>query len=197
MLKLCTFAVCAAAALGGNTAIVTFDGAKSTTHEFVAVNDPVMGGQSSSTFKVERKLGVFDGTVRIVPSLGAAGFCNANTEGTQSFPDVRGSQGLGIRIMNSGNLTGIEATVTTKNSGTVFKHGDYSGAFEVPSDGNFHEIELKWDKFQCKWRGEPIKCPTITDQLDAVTELGLSFGQAPNVPGSFHVEIESIYAVGA
>ena len=32
--------------------LVTFDGEKATTHEFVELNDPVMGGRSSGTWRV-------------------------------------------------------------------------------------------------------------------------------------------------
>ena len=63
-----------------------------------ARTDPVMGGKSSSTFTVERNLGVFAGVVRIVPSLKAAGFCNAQTEGVQVFPDINSSDAIGFKM---------------------------------------------------------------------------------------------------
>ena len=58
--------------------LATFDGAKGTTQQWRAVNDPVMGGQSVGTFNVsaERKVGVWVGEVKIVPFLHAPGFCN-------------------------------------------------------------------------------------------------------------------------
>lgn len=52
------------------TQLVTFDGTPSTTHTFVELNDPVMGGQSTGTWTVNSSVGLFDGAVVDVPSLG-------------------------------------------------------------------------------------------------------------------------------
>ncbi len=51
-----------------------------------------MGGRSSATFEIDSagKFGVFNGTTAIVPSLKAPGFCNAETENYQTFPDASG-----------------------------------------------------------------------------------------------------------
>jgi hypothetical protein len=40
-------------------------------YKWTDLNDPVMGGQSTSTFTVKESeaIGIFNGTVRIVPSL--------------------------------------------------------------------------------------------------------------------------------
>ena len=57
-----------------DVSLVTFDGAKGTTHAFKTLNDPVMGGQSNGTFKIVDNVGVFDGNVNIVPKLKAPGF---------------------------------------------------------------------------------------------------------------------------
>ena len=45
-----------------------------------AVNDPVMGGQSTGTFKVSGDHGVWVGDVKIVPKLKAPGFCRLQGE---------------------------------------------------------------------------------------------------------------------
>merc|ERR1719171_365252 len=182
---------------GGDVAIATFDGVKATAHAWAAVNDPVMGGQSTSTFAVDakRKVGVFKGEVKIVPFLKAAGFCNAQTKGTQSFPDITGTDAMAFTMTNTGNLTGIQAQVTTQGSGTGFKHGSYMGNFEIPNDGAEHEVHVKWSDFSCEWRGQKIKCPPMEKQLGKITQVGVSFGQAPNVPGTFHVELKAISGV--
>merc|ERR1719456_1656927 len=71
------------------TKLVSFDGAKATTHQFTDLNDPVMGGRSVSTFNVDTKdkVGVFNGTCAIVPSLKAPGFCKVASD-KASFADV-------------------------------------------------------------------------------------------------------------
>ncbi|CAE7540896.1 unnamed protein product, partial [Symbiodinium pilosum] len=58
-----------------------------TTFDFKELNDPVMGGQSTGTWKLDSAgFGVFDGQVVDVPSLKAPGFIKAAADG--SFPDA-------------------------------------------------------------------------------------------------------------
>ena len=185
----------AAAAAAAALALVTFDGAAGTTHKWEAVNDPVMGGQSNSTFTVAGGVGVFDGEVKIVPALKAAGFCNAETAGKSAFPDASAFDALSFKVRNTGHLTGVQLTVTTKDSGGVLRHGDYQGSFTVPSDGKVHDAVVPWKDFTCNWRGEKIKCPDMQGEMAKIEQVGLSFGQAPNVPGQFHIEIMSVSAV--
>merc|ERR1712100_29319 len=172
-------------------------GATATSHKWTAVNDPVMGGQSTSTFKVDAKrgVGIFAGEVKIVPFLHAAGFCNAQTDGTQSFPDITGTDAIAFTMTNTGNLTGVQATVTTQESGTGLKHGSYMGDFVIPNDGKEHQVYVKWADFKCEWRGQKISCPAMKSQLGKITQVGISFGQAPNIPGTFHVELKSVSGI--
>lgn len=60
--------------------LATFDNAKATTYTWRAMNDPVMGGQSHSSFKVEDSEGHFQGTCAVVPFLKAPGFCKVGTQ---------------------------------------------------------------------------------------------------------------------
>ena len=70
-------ALCVSASSAGLTKLLTFDGAKATSSFKVDVtNDPVMGGASTSSFNVQDKLGVFNGTCAIVSFLKAPGFAN-------------------------------------------------------------------------------------------------------------------------
>merc|ERR1712216_714432 len=59
--------------------LASFDGTKSTTFKWTALNDPVMGGQSVSSVKVENGEMVFNGTCAVVPKLKAPGFAKAST----------------------------------------------------------------------------------------------------------------------
>jgi hypothetical protein len=192
-MKIAAFLPFAAAA--SSIDLCTFDGAKASSHEWEVVNDPVMGGQSYSNFTVTKNLGVFEGEVKIVPFLKAAGFCNAETKGTQRFVDVSGMDALSVKARNTGKLTGLQAQIMTTDSGTLFKHGTYTGDFSVPNDGEFHTATITWDKFDCSWRGEKIKCPSLQSQLGKIEQIGVSFGQSPNEPGTFKLEIESVGAV--
>merc|ERR1719421_1820605 len=82
--------------------LATFDGATATSYPWETVNDPVMGGQSDSTFKMDKAngVGVWDGEVKIVPFLKAPGFCNLQAPGLMKkakFPDLTGSNAIVIR----------------------------------------------------------------------------------------------------
>ena len=122
-------------------------------------------------------------------------FCNAETAGKSAFPDASAFDALSFKVRNTGHLTGVQLTVTTKDSGGVLRHGDYQGSFTVPSDGKVHDAVVAWKDFTCNWRGEPIKCPDMQSEMAKIEKVGLSFGQAPNVPGQFHIEIMSVSAV--
>jgi hypothetical protein len=61
------------ASLAALTKIASFDGATGTTFQWRDLNDPVMGGRSTSTFHVDQSVGIFNGTCAIVPSLKAPG----------------------------------------------------------------------------------------------------------------------------
>ena len=57
--------------------LVTFDGS-ATDRKWHVTNDPVMGGQSKSTFAVKDGVGMFSGTCAVVPFLKAPGLCKPN-----------------------------------------------------------------------------------------------------------------------
>lgn len=79
--------------------LVTFDGAAGSTFEFKELNDPVMGGQSTGTWHVEAQRGIFDGSVKEVPSLKAPGFIKAAADG--AFPDASQAQELVLLVRSS------------------------------------------------------------------------------------------------
>ena len=53
----------------GTLELVSFAEGAKNAYTWTDLNDPVMGGRSTSTFKVEHGRGVFDGVCRIVPQL--------------------------------------------------------------------------------------------------------------------------------
>jgi len=74
---------------GENVTLATFDQAKGTTFSWRAMNDPVMGGRSHSTFAVEGSEGHFKGTCAVVPFLKAPGFCKVGTQRSLVSPSTR------------------------------------------------------------------------------------------------------------
>lgn len=74
-------ALLAAVALGAaELPLLTFDQDPTTgNRRFSVMNDPVMGGQSHSTFAAASGVGKFEGTCAIVPFLKAPGFCKVSS----------------------------------------------------------------------------------------------------------------------
>merc|ERR1719379_1829514 len=88
--------------------LVTFDG----SFGWKLVNDPVMGGVSNSTWTVDKRNGMANwvGDCRIVPSLQAPGFCNAETSNpfTTSFGDASGFTHLLILLKSRVDYKGFK-----------------------------------------------------------------------------------------
>jgi len=190
-----------ARALGQTTPIATFDGAKATTWPWATVNDPVMGGESSSTFKVDQGLGIWDGEVRIVPFLKAPGFCNLQSPGlykTAAFPDLTGMDGLVVRgrQTNASGLSHFNVQIMTKGAKHWMKQGVYTGDFSMPVDpqNTIQNYVVPWTAFKCTWRGEHITwCPDLKTQLNQVTNIGIGTS-FPGKAGPFHMEIAAVFA---
>jgi hypothetical protein len=177
--------------------IATFDGVKATTLDWQTVNDPVMGGQSKSTFKVDadRKLGVWNGEVKIVPFLKAPGFCNLQSPAmgkTANFPSLTGVDGVTVRAReaNASGLSHFNVQIMSKGAKRLFKQGVYMANVTLTNEMADHF--LPWSAFKCSWRGESVSwCPELSTQLDKINSIGL--GSAfPGAAGKFDVEMQSL-----
>jgi len=179
--------------------IATFDGDSATTWPWQTVNDPVMGGQSNSTFHTDsaRALGVWDGEVRIVPFLKSPGFCNLQAPGlykTADFPDLSGTQGMVVRAReaNASGITRFNVMLMTSGAKHFLKQGVYNANFML--GGEMRDHFLPFSLFTCTWRGQNVTwCPDLSAQLGKVTNIGI--GTAfPGPAAKFHVEISSLSA---
>merc|ERR1712070_235646 len=185
----------------GDVSLATFDGAPATTWDWQAVNDPVMGGQSVGNFTADsvRKLAVWQGEVKIVPFLHAAGFCNAQAPpmGQEAhFPVADGTKGICLRArtLAGSELTKFNLQLMTTGAKHLFKQGVYSANYTLTT-GDLQDVCVPWEAFTCNWRGESVKwCPEVTTQLGKISNVGVG-SVFPGKPGKFHVEIESISAV--
>jgi len=179
--------------------IATFDGDSKTTWPWQTVNDPVMGGQSNSTFHTDsaRALGVWEGEVRIVPFLKSPGFCNLQAPGlykTADFPDLSGTQGMVVqaRELNASGIARFNVMLMTSGSKQFLKQGVYTANFML--SGAMEDQFLPFSVFTCTWRGQNVTwCPSLSTQLGKVTNIGI--GTAfPGPAAKFHVEISSLSA---
>jgi hypothetical protein len=172
--------------------LATFDGVKETSLTWSPVNDPVMGGQSTSKFSVEEPLGIFEGEVKIVPSLGAAGFCNLETTGTVSFPDVSGTDGITVaakQTMDDG-LANFDVRFSTTQTNAARRGAAWEADFKLV-DGQESQF-VSYSDFTCQWRGQKLtNCGNIEEQLSSVQQLVVGSG---GVAGPFRLELSSLAA---
>ena len=173
-------------------------------HKWIAVNDPVMGGQSTGSFTVEGGLGVFEGEVKDVPFLKAPGFIAVRNTSGGSFPDLRTCEGLSLNIKSSNEYTGFRVSFGTKVVPGNFPYAmGFKTHFDPPPAGTFGEVVLPFESFTDNWdakTGDPI----VTCQDDAEycpddeTLLNIQRIEimAEGVLGEIQLEIQSIKAVG-
>merc|ERR1711957_213567 len=172
--------------------LATFDGAKETSLTWKPVNDPVMGGQSVSTFSVESPLGIFEGEVKVVKFLGAAGFCNLETTGSISFPDVSGTDGITVAAKQTldGGLKNFDVRFSTTQTNAARRGAAWEADFKV-ADGETSYF-VPYSAFSCQSRGQVLTtCGDIAEQLSDVTQIVVGSG---GVAGPFRLELSSIAA---
>jgi len=200
------------------TYITSFDGTKGNKWQWHDTNDPVMGGASTSTFKVVKQLGVFNGTCAIVRSLKAPGF--AMVEG---YPST--GQGVDVSKHINGSLKFVARSSTplyggfkvafdspgiphtSRHGGGSFKSNFFIGA---PQNA-WTELYIPFNSFSYDWSPFTGKCDTkdptgkqhrccssnhtevcpTAGFLSNVT--GVSFW-AEGVKGDFHLEVKWVGA---
>lgn len=195
----------------GYVMISTFDGGEQTTQKWHEVNDPVMGGVSSATFVVDEnaKYAVFNGTARIVPSLQAPGFCNAETETLQHFPDASGYDNVFIVARSSSpEYAGFKLSIAAKTLLPQFK--SFKANFNITSASNDWEVvNIPLSQFSNDWSPYTGDCDTKdptgkqhyccdaehpqscadSKTFKSIEQIGIwSEGHA----GDFHLEIQAV-----
>jgi hypothetical protein len=185
----------------GEVPMSTFDGASATTQQWREVNDPVMGGQSTGTFKVDaaKGVGVFDGEVKIVPSLKAPGFCNMQAERAH-FADVSGADALELVVRSTVAYKGFKASFGPAPRTGYFS--SYKADFDVAVSAEWQTVTIPFNKFSSKWSdttGEPtVTCsadPSVCPDAEHLKKLTSMEIAAEGVAGKFHLEVKSISAV--
>lgn len=194
--------------------LVTFDGAAGTTFKFKELNDPVMGGRSTGTWRVDTagQFGVFDGEVVNVPSLSAPGFIKAAADGV--FNDVSatiaGSVSLKVRT-STPDYKGYRVTVVAgaaspdyscSGGGSIpFSRGCYKAKFSVPASTNFTEISIPWDQFSDMWSpatGEQTTTcaddPSVCLTAKTLANIQRIEVWGEGAAGKLHLEVSSISA---
>merc|ERR1711988_1423119 len=193
--------------------LASFGGQSGATHSFVELNDPVMGGRSTGTWKVSGSTGIFDGQVVDVPSLKAPGFIKASAR-DRPFADASSAisgdlvlevktttpEYKGFRVsFASGSLS--PSYSCAGGGGLPGSRGCFKAKFSVPAGADFTEVRIPFNQFSDKWSsatGEQTKtcaedsdvCPTA-ENLARIQSLEV---WAEGALGKVHLEIKSISA---
>lgn len=175
----------------------------SVTHDFKAMNDPVMGGQSYSTVAIENGLLTFTGSCKIVPSLQAPGFITAVSADSKPWVDVSSCEGVKITAKAASGYTGYRLSFGNAHpvGGKFFAYG-YKSHFQ-PSVGSFGSVTIPFKNFTDFWddaTGEPIHtCAEVSRYCpDAKTLADMKMMQfwAEGVEGDIDLQVKSVAGYG-
>eukprot|EP00560_Eucampia_antarctica_P007667 CAMPEP_0197823524 /NCGR_PEP_ID=MMETSP1437-20131217/868_1 /TAXON_ID=49252 ORGANISM="Eucampia antarctica, Strain CCMP1452" /NCGR_SAMPLE_ID=MMETSP1437 /ASSEMBLY_ACC=CAM_ASM_001096 /LENGTH=254 /DNA_ID=CAMNT_0043422745 /DNA_START=103 /DNA_END=867 /DNA_ORIENTATION=- len=170
-------------------------------HSWNALNDPVMGGQSSSTVSIKGGLGIFEGEVVDVSFLQAPGFITMRGEG--DYADVSSCDTFRLTARASEPYEGYRISFGIKTvPGNRFARG-FKANFLSPVGTDMVDIDIPFRDFTVRWddkTGDPVKtcqedeayCPDI-DTLKNMKSISI-WGEG--VDGKIKLEIDSIKAVG-
>eukprot|EP00978_Attheya_sp_CCMP212_P031297 scaffold117761_cov42-Attheya_sp.AAC.1 len=161
------------------------------------MNDPVMGGTSFSSAKIDGGTLVWQGEVHIVSFLQSPGFCIVQTSGRQHFSGLGDTSGISFIVKDNGNMIlPMGAQIST---GAVSSKGypvTYVGTLaERNRKGGFLELYAPWDSFKANFRGQvlPDAPPLEKNELNKTNRIGLSTYQS-HTAGAFRVDISKIVA---
>merc|ERR1712228_649655 len=195
--------------------LATFDGAAGTSFKFTELNDPVMGGKSTGTWKVDatEKVGIFDGEVVNVPSLKAPGFIKAAAD-AKYFPDASSAASGDVVLSVRTSTPEYKGYRITLVSGAVspsfacagggalpLSRGCYKAKFSVPKStaNEFQQVKIPLKDFSDLWSsatGEHTK-ECADDSSACLTAQKLSKIQrvevwAEGADGKIHLEVQKI-----
>ena len=160
-------------------------------HEWVEMNDPVMGGKSTGSFRIDDGVGIFDGTVNNVPFLHAPGFIQVRTTISSSsstiFPDISHCNAFELVVASQfPQYKGYRMSFGTQHAphGKMFAYG-YKAHFTFESgdllhanmtggnsdDTSFRSIILPFSNYTDFWddaTGDPIVECNPYDSKDSV-----------------------------
>lgn len=200
-MRVCLLLASLAMVGAADIAVATFDGAKGTTFEWKPVNDPVMGGKSTGTVTIDSadQVAVFNGTIRIIPFLGAPGVIQATATGKTN--DVSSCKNLVLNVNSKADFKGYHVSFSKDSyPGTPFYQYGYKTNFVAPV-GEFSDVVIPFSDFSLNWdkatgakvtecKDDPKACVT-TKSLTNLQHIAI---WAQGVVGGVNLKIKSIRA---
>jgi len=154
-----------------NVTLATFDGTPETSYSWRAMNDPVMGGKSHSSFNVEQSEGHFVGYCANVPFLKAPGFCKIGTESSyfrdtkfaDASPFISGALYLEVETTTP-DYQGFKVAFGAKNAtcppGSMHHSAPtFKADFEV-SGNSRTTVKVPFTSFSVDWSDFTGRCDT-------------------------------------
>ena len=186
--------------------VITLEDFSSPVNDWTTMNDPVMGGRSTSSLSIEADgYASFSATCAIVPFLRAPGFVTMVTGryGSGSFPDVSTCQGLTISMRTDVDYDGFYVSFGNDRApGGRYAMG-YKSHFELVPGDAFVETRLPFEDFSDRWddatgktivacKDDPRFCPS----LDTLRDMKTMSLWGEGVEGTFVLDVERIEAYG-
>ena len=123
-------------------------------HEWEEMNDPVMGGKSTGSFRIdeENQIGIFVGTVNDVPFLHAPGFVQVRTVSSSPslYPDISHCQAFELIVASQyPQYNGYRMSFGTQHAphGKMFAYG-YKTHFTFENDNSNDSVRITDMTFQ-------------------------------------------------
>jgi len=183
----------------GDIRIESFDDPQ---HHWFTMNDPVMGGSSTSSVTVQSDAGILDGEVVDVSSLDAPGFISMETRGG-NFPDVSMCRALKIKLRSTNNYNGVHIHFGTHRieSNPWYIKGYKTHLKDLRTGGEYQDIILPFTDFSDNWDANTgdilVSCAenkTYCPDVDTLKDF-IAFGfMGEGVDGKVHLEVKSIDA---
>mgnify|MGYP006291349183 CR=1 FL=1 len=142
------------------------------------IDDVVMGGISSSRFRIEHGLGVFEGTVSLENSGGFASVRSAAAD-----YDFSAARGLLLRVRGDGKCYALRLRTTD-----VFGGINYEARFET-AEGDWMTVAIPFECFQPVYRGRKVR---DAEPLDRKSVKTLGFLISEKQDGPFRLEVDWI-----
>jgi len=191
-------------------------------HDWRTMNDPVMGGRSTSSVSVGDGMASFEGICAIVPFLRAPGFITmttgvhvtpggflgrlgkgSNTESNPVFPDVSKCKGLALTLRTTVDYEGYYVSFGTDRAPGGRHAIGYKRHLYLEASETFGDVALPFSDFSSKWddatgkttvtcRDDSRFCPSLETLRDMKT---ISFW-GEGVEGTIALEIRHIGAYG-
>lgn len=157
---------------------ILFDFAQTTNATWQIVNDDVMGGVSTSSFRITNGVAVFRGEVSLENN---GGFASARTLPTPL--EVSAASGFVLRVRGDGQRYKFTARMDSSFDGPL-----YQNAFATKR-GEWQELHLRLEDFVPTFRGRVLSGEALLD-VRKLTSVGFLISDQQS--GAFQLEIARI-----